>query len=299
MKFKKSSIVLFIISIFVTTFNYNVKAEDNNEVIHMANEIIIGNDVEITINLHNINYSKFKFILDSNNALNNIELNSDINLTFNTNEVSFEYDKSNTDLKSLTLKYSLPNTIKVGDTISYKITIINLENEEEYLTLDKSINIIEKKQETSNQPNTNNKTNTNNQQNNNNNKLNKNNYSNNKIIQNNNFTQNKQTNTSMNVSVKKVEQITYKGSDNNYLKSLSISGYSLNKKFSKDNSTYFIKVGKNVSKIKVNATKDNSNSIVKINGNTNLKTGLNKVLITVYAENNESRVYRIYVTKEA
>lgn len=298
MKFKKSIIVLFIISIFVTTFNYNVKAEDNNEVIHMANEIIIGNDIEITINLHNINYSKFKFILDSNNALNNIELNSDINLTFNTNEVLFEYDKSNTDLKSLTLKYSLPNTIKVGDTISYKITIINLENEEDYLTFDKSINIIEKNQETSNQPNTNNKTNTNNQQNNNN-KLNNNNYSNNKIIQNNNFTQNKQTNTSMNVSVKNDEQITYKGSDNNYLKSLSISGYSLNKKFSKDNSTYFIKVGKNVSKIKVNATKDNSNSIVKINGNTNLKIGLNKVLITVYAENNESRVYRIYVTKEA
>lgn len=281
MKKIRNILLLLITSIFITTFS-NVKAEDNNEVIHIANEVIIGNNIEITINLNKIEYSKFKFILESNNTLNNVEISNDINIESNQNEVLFEYNK-NTDINSITLKYNLPNTVKVGDIISYNIKIINIENEEDYLTYTKSITITEKKNEEVKPINNKSNTNTNNKQN----------------INNNKSFQVKQTNTNISISTKKVEQIAYKGSDNNYLKSLSVKGYKLNKTFTKDNSTYFITVGKNVKKIKVSATKDDSDSIVKINGNDNLSVGLNKVLITVTAENGATRVYRIYVTKES
>ena len=44
--------------------------------------------------------------------------------------------------------------------------------------------------------------------------------------------------------------------------------------------------------------KISSKSNVVITGNTNLKVGVNKVLVTVNAENGSSRVYRIFVTRE-
>lgn len=91
--------------------------------------------------------------------------------------------------------------------------------------------------------------------------------------------------------------VTYKGSDNNYLKKLSVNGYTLNRKFSKENTTYFIDVDEKTEKIDIKAIAEDDEAIVCIYGNEELKNGTNKILITVTAENGNIRNYRIYVTK--
>ena len=76
------------------------------------------------------------------------------------------------------------------------------------------------------------------------------------------------------------EAETYNGSNNNYLSSLEIEGVQLSTDFNKEKLTYFAAV-QNIETITVTA----------------LKSGENKVLISVTAENGEVRYYRIYVTK--
>ena len=90
---------------------------------------------------------------------------------------------------------------------------------------------------------------------------------------------------------------TYQGSNNNYLSSLSVSGYELNNIFDKTTNDYFITVPENVNSIDVNATKEDSSAVVTIYGNTDLVIGQNKVIINVTAEDGSVRTYRIYVTK--
>lgn len=101
------------------------------------------------------------------------------------------------------------------------------------------------------------------------------------------------------VSSQKTEQtVTYNGSDNNYLSELSVSGYTLNKEFTKDNSTYFITVENDVESLEIISTEDDSTSTVCVYGNDSLSEGTNKILISVTAENGNVRNYRIYVTKK-
>ena len=303
MKMKKYLIILFILSLLVTTFKtYYVEADEDDNIITINSEVYLNSTIDINIDINKIEYNKFIFKLVSNNTLNNVELSSEENIDLNvTNDsLSFEYDKENSNLTSLILKYNLPLDSKIGDTITYNISIINADNEEELITFEKEIKIVEQKQDSktntqSNSNNQNNKPTTGNQPNNQNNKQNMNNRTNNgtsTTSQNKSQVQTKQTN---NQTANNIVQVTYNGSDNNYLKSLSISGYKLNKTFSKDNSTYFVTVPDNTKKLTIKATADNSNSIVKINGNDKLSSGLNKILITVYAENGNTRVYRIYV----
>lgn len=91
---------------------------------------------------------------------------------------------------------------------------------------------------------------------------------------------------------------TYKGSRNNYLTGLSVNGYELNPSFNKTNHTYFITVGNDVTSVSVSTEKDDSSATVTVSGNTNLKVGLNKVLVSVLAKNGDVRYYRIYVTRQ-
>lgn len=95
------------------------------------------------------------------------------------------------------------------------------------------------------------------------------------------------------------QTITYNGSDNNYLGELYIDGYTLNKEFSKDNSTYFVTVDNDVESLNTTAIAEDTASVVCVYGNDNLKEGTNKILITVTAENGNVRNYRIYVIKNA
>lgn len=93
------------------------------------------------------------------------------------------------------------------------------------------------------------------------------------------------------------KNVTYQGSQNNYLSSLSIKNVAFKNNFRKTTLDYFATVDENTNSVTVNATAEDSSAIVTIYGNTNLKSGLNKVLITVTADDGSIKTYRIYITK--
>ncbi len=103
--------------------------------------------------------------------------------------------------------------------------------------------------------------------------------------------------SSMTISSKTDETEEYKGDRNNYLSNLEISNFTLKNEFKKTTQTYFAEV-ENVDSIDVTATAENSSATVKIFGNSDLKTGINKVLIQVTAENGNIRNYKIFVNKK-
>lgn len=110
------------------------------------------------------------------------------------------------------------------------------------------------------------------------------------------------TTTSIAASIGSASQTTaetYKGSYINYLTNITIKGYSLTPEFSMTNTTYTLEVENNVTSIDIETTKYDSSSTVKIYGNTDLKVGQNKILISVTAENGSVRTYRIYVTRNS
>ena len=90
---------------------------------------------------------------------------------------------------------------------------------------------------------------------------------------------------------------TYQGSQNNYLKSLSISGVDFKNEFKKTTSDYFVTVDANTNSVVVNAEAEDSSAIVTIYGNTELQSGKNKIIISVTAVDGSVRNYKIYVTK--
>lgn len=89
----------------------------------------------------------------------------------------------------------------------------------------------------------------------------------------------------------------YQGSQNNYLKSLSVSNVEFKNEFKKTTSDYFASVDENTSSVVVNAVAEDSDAIVTVYGNTNLQTGKNKIIISITAADGSVRNYRIYITK--
>ena len=113
------------------------------------------------------------------------------------------------------------------------------------------------------------------------------------------FTSNSSLQLSGETSSQKETQVTYNGSDNNYLSELFVEENTLNKEFSKENTTYFLTVENEIETLNITATAEEENATVCIYGNENLKQGTNKILISVTAENGNVRNYRIYVNKNA
>lgn len=91
---------------------------------------------------------------------------------------------------------------------------------------------------------------------------------------------------------------TYQGSYHNYLASLAVSGYDFQSEFIKTNDTYFITVANDVTAVTVDAAADDEDAVVAVTGNDDLSVGVNKILVSVTAENGNVRTYRIYVTRE-
>lgn len=89
---------------------------------------------------------------------------------------------------------------------------------------------------------------------------------------------------------------TKKKSTNNYLSSLTIEGYTLDKEFKKDETEYSIMVENDVNKIKINAQLDDSSAKVTGIGEVEVKEGINKLEIKVTAENGSTRIYTLNVT---
>ena len=107
----------------------------------------------------------------------------------------------------------------------------------------------------------------------------------------------KNTNSGGAQSNKNVESAIYNGSNNNYLKNLSVKNIELNTNFNKENTTYFINVT-NTSNLKITAIAEDNTAKVVIIGNDSIKEGTNKILISVTAENGNTRYYRIFAKCE-
>lgn len=98
------------------------------------------------------------------------------------------------------------------------------------------------------------------------------------------------------ITTKKKEESAPKDS-NNKLKSLDISGYSINPKFNPDKTTYSMNVANSVTGLTVKAIADSDKAKITILGNTGWKEGVNTVTVRVTAEDGSQRDYIINVTR--
>lgn len=285
-----------------------------------------GDVITLTVNLSNINYENFEFSLNTNNSIDNITVdNNDIlDTKLDENTLKIISSKSNLTMEKLELYYKIPDDIALESTIVLKgaikkVNIIDQNNDSEDESDNKesessqeveiSIKIVESKEESDKEDGNNfdqdikkddekkeesekskNQNNTNEQKNN-------------SIIEiQSNIVKSValQVATDKNISSEssnKESQISYEGNNNNYLSSLTIDGYDLNTSFKKTNTTYFINVDNNVSNININAIAEDDSAKVTVYGNNNIKSGKNKVLISVTSENGNVRFYRVFVNK--
>lgn len=83
------------------------------------------------------------------------------------------------------------------------------------------------------------------------------------------------------------------------LKSLELAGgYTVSPTFTSDKTTYSLTVPNNVTSLDVTAIANDANAKVEVTGNTNWKTGVNPVKVTVTAEDGTTKVYTVNVTRK-
>lgn len=85
-------------------------------------------------------------------------------------------------------------------------------------------------------------------------------------------------------------------SDNNYLSNLEVEGYKIEPSFDKNTTDYILKIEDDISEIKVKATPDNDGASVIGDGKHQLKTGDNRIEITVTSVSGKDKTYTIKVT---
>lgn len=90
-------------------------------------------------------------------------------------------------------------------------------------------------------------------------------------------------------------KLVYKGSSDNYLKTLQVEGYEFTKPFNKTKNTYFVDMKESVDSLNVYAEPCDKDARVDIVGNDNLSSDMSKISVSVKASNGDVRVYRIYI----
>ena len=88
------------------------------------------------------------------------------------------------------------------------------------------------------------------------------------------------------------------GDNNNYLKSLNVSGYNITPAFDKFTNNYTLTVAENVSKITVNAQTLGKSAAVKGTGQVTLDYGKNVIKLDVTAASGAVRTYTLTVTRK-
>ncbi len=336
--FKITTSIIMVIVLLINVINsYAVTDEKSKKSFFeiQKSEVTKKETIQMNLNLEEITYTKFTFKLESNANIKNVKFDEklendskEVNIEKSNNEIIIEINKENTNLDVITLNYNLPEDLEVNDTISFKASIINNENssneegKEEKQEIEKKVKIIEDEKNDSMKNDEKDKEDNKNESEENNEKSDEILEKDNKNISNNDFNeinkkiedqntvkensvknvQNSNINTNTkNISTNQSEEETsiYNGSNNNYLSNIIVNDYSLNKEFTKDNSTYFVTVGNDVNSLNITTEKEEVSSTVSIYGNENLSVGKNKILICVTAENGNVRIYRIYVTKNA
>lgn len=336
--FKITTSIIMVIVLLINVINsYAVTDEKSKKSFFeiQKTEVTKKETIQMNLNLEEITYTKFTFKLESNANIKNVKFDEklendskEVNIEKSNNEIIIEINKENTNLDVITLNYNLPEDLEVNDTISFKASIINNENssneegKEEKQEIEKKVKIIEDEKNDSMKNDEKDKEDNKNESEENNEKSDEILEKDNKNISNNDFNeinkkiedqntvkensvknvQNSNINTNTkNISTNQSEEETsiYNGSNNNYLSNIIVNDYSLNKEFTKDNSTYFVTVGNDVNSLNIITEKEEVSSTVSIYGNENLSVGKNKILICITAENGNVRIYRIYVTKNA
>ena len=97
-----------------------------------------------------------------------------------------------------------------------------------------------------------------------------------------------------NITVSEKKVVTY--SSNNYLKSLEVEGYKITPEFKKDTKEYSLEVPAKTTKIKINATKEDSKAKISGTGEKEVSEGINKFVVKVTAENGNTREYNLTIT---
>lgn len=92
---------------------------------------------------------------------------------------------------------------------------------------------------------------------------------------------------------------TSSGDNNNYLKSLSVSGTSISPKFDKFTASYTATVKAEISSVTVNANPLGKSAKVSGKGKVSLKTGENTIKVTCTAASGVKRTYTIKITRKA
>ena len=285
---------------------------------------IPGSTLEMTINLNCIQYEDFIFTLSNKNEIASIDtsnIEENIEIETNSDSMMISGNKTTMNMDEIKLYYKIPEDIEVGTTITFKAEIKqnSKETEEKVQTEENTIDNINSKEEQSVQQemievtitiieedkNTNNNNEKQEEKKEEKQELNMNNQQGENQDNKQNTSQNSQF-TSIQTSVSNIktttsnmqtETITYNGSSNNYLQTLKVNGYSLTKEFSKESTTYFVKIGaEEISSVEIIAEAEDEDAIVCIYGNENIKEG-SKILISVTAENGNVRNYRIYIIK--
>lgn len=296
-----------------------------------SNNVNPGSDVNIKLNLNNIEYDSYSIKLSSDTNISNVNVKdsttSEIvgevsNTTNNENTVNNivenniidggsteNNDKTFTisnveNLSNIIIQVSIPNDAKVGSQITLTITITDTTNKDNTMSSQITLNVVGETEDNSSQ---------NNNQSGVNKDVNSFNMENNittaqgmllntstlkSTIQTDSSTMQSTNQTGSSGIQSTTQTVTYDGSDDNYLTNITIGGEDVSN-FNKTNATYFKTVESGTTSIDISYVQSDSTSTVCVYGNTNLKTGLNKILIAVTAENGNVRNYRIYVTVES
>lgn len=334
--FKILIIISLMISICIPVFVYAIETLEDKEVITDEKFFYIdkleasqGEEIVMTIDLSKIEYNNFEFILNSDIDLEQI-ISEEVTTEIENDEFKIVSNKQEINMDKISLYYKIPEDIQTGSTITLigKIKEYINEKEEEIITettLTNDGNIIDKEEninkETKNEiidseekpaidknsekevtiiikivdkqeSNTNSQGNEKNEQT----TQDSANSEQTKPQQQTQVTQSSSSSKGGSTS-SSTKTVTYKGDSNNYLKSLKIEGEDLIPTFSKTNTTYFVNVDEEIEELDITAKADDSTAKVRIYGEDNLAEGVNKVLISVTADNGDARTYRIYVTK--
>ena len=86
--------------------------------------------------------------------------------------------------------------------------------------------------------------------------------------------------------------------NNNFLKSLTVTGYELTPEFNKNITTYYLVVPEDVTEVEVLAEAEVEEASIKITGNTNLNRVENTIKVTVTSSSRKNKTYNIIATKQ-
>lgn len=239
----------------------------------------------------------------TNSEVENSTANNQItNNVENTNTNTKEFTISNvSNLDNISIAVTIPEDAQIGSQITFTIKVTDSSNSENTLSSQVTINVVASTENNQQEENINNE----NQMNNN---FNGNQQSSGSTMQqmqgtgsssttmgNSSLTTQSASTSSLSGMQSTTQTVTYDGSSDNYLTDIKIDGESVSN-FNKTNSTYFKTLDEGTASTEISYTQSDSSSTVCIYGNTNLKSGLNKILLTVTAENGSVRYYRIYIT---